>query len=397
AALWHITTQNDDGGFAYHPGTTDGPERGASTQNLTNAGTASLIICRMYLYPNAGSNSRARQRRSDEQSGTEKPKFGVLEPVPLDEPQGGADPPEETGPNVSLSQINESIDRGMNWAITRFRNQTSNVNTYYYHYTVERLAALLDTDRLGPHDWYGQCAAFVVQTQAEDGSWNAFTGRETATSFAVLFLTRSTAKSLGRTEDGLAGGLLSGGRGLPDDLSSVQMKDGEVQSRKIQGPLDELLAALENPDSLTVPDAQTALIDKVQLSDREELIGNMDRLRALAKDPRVEVRRTAVWALGRSGDLNVAPLLIEALRDPNLDVVVEARNALCYVTRKPLGFGAPETPFEAVPETASDEQKRAAAEKWRQQVMANWQAWLLQVRRYEERDGLHEPRAKSNR
>jgi hypothetical protein len=178
------------------------------------------------------------------------------------------------------------------------------------------------------------------------------------------------------------------GRGLPDDLSQAIVKDGKVESTKDLGPIDQLLAELEKVESVDV--AQAQFVEKVQLGDREELIKQKGRLLKLAKHPHVEVRRTAIWALGRTEDLKVARLLIDALDDNDVDVMVEARNALCILSRKPLGFGLPESPFEGLPESAGDKEKEAAVKAWREKLKEKWGAWYYKYRPYEERDDLSE-------
>ena len=137
----------------------------------------------------------------------------------------------------------------------------------------------------------------------------------------------------------LGGGLQAGGRGLPDNLASVQIKDGNVAARKIVGPVDTLLIELERSSEAKVEDVQAAVIEAVQLDQPEQLIGQIARLRRLANDARVEVRRTALWALGRSGEISAGSLLIAGLSDPDLGVVREASLGLCILSRRPDGCG----------------------------------------------------------
>jgi tRNA splicing ligase len=84
------------------------------------------------------------------------------------------------------------------------------------------------------------------------------------------------------------------------------------------------------------------------------------------------VRRTAFWALGRTSDLRIAPLLIEGLNDANLDCMVEARNALNYLSKKVIPIELPDQPTDAQRKTA----------------VAAWRKWYLSVRPYDERDDL---------
>jgi HEAT repeat protein len=91
-----------------------------------------------------------------------------------------------------------------------------------------------------------------------------------------------------------------------------------------------------------------------------------DRFRKLLTDRDPGVRRVAAWALGRTSDLDVVPLLIEAIRNPKEDdaVVSEARVSLQFLSRKIDGFGPP---LSSTPEQREEAAKR-------------WQAWYDSVR-----------------
>ncbi|MFP6762702.1 MAG: HEAT repeat domain-containing protein, partial [Planctomycetaceae bacterium] len=230
--------------------------------------------------------------------------------------------------------------------------------------------------------------------QRPDGSWVTHTGPENATSFAILFMVKSTGKLLARPPVG--GGLLSGGRGLPEDLSGANVAGGTVaEKRKPEGPLDELLAQLSSTDISILEGAQQAIVEKVQIGDRNELLKEMDRVRKLADHPNVEVRRTAVWALGRSRDLRDAGLLIRALQDPNYWVAVEANNGLSYLSRKLSGVGVDSDPHASLPESATEKQQEDAFQKWQKDALSGWSKWYLRVRPYEDRNDSFELRLRN--
>lgn len=379
AAQWHIRTQNSDGGFAYHPGTTDGLERGASTHNLTNAGIGSLYITRMFLYP-----------ETEKKESKAPKKFGILEAADPAASQSDAKTQRaEVGDVVPLTAIEGSIRRALGWANSRFVLDQPNPHKNYYYYTVERVAAFANLTQIGGRDWYSSCLGALKQKQAQDGSWTEHSGPENGTSFAILFMVKSTGKLLARPDVG--GGLLAGGRGLPDKLGEANVTGGEVKGkRKITDPLDQLLTDLASQDISVLEGAQQAIVEKVQIGDRNELLKQMDRVRKLADHPNVEVRRTAVWALGRSRNLRDAGLLIKALQDPDADVVVEANNALSYLSRKLNGVGVTQSPYDDLPEGASDEQKADAMHRWRTEALAGWSTWYLRVRPYEDRNDAFE-------
>ncbi|HZW31475.1 MAG TPA: HEAT repeat domain-containing protein, partial [Isosphaeraceae bacterium] len=81
------------------------------------------------------------------------------------------------------------------------------------------------------------------------------------------------------------------------------------------------------------------------------------RFRKMLADRDPGVRRVAAWSLAHTEDMDVAPLLIDALVDPDDEVVAAARLGLQVLSRKIEGLGPP------TPSTA--EQRRAAAQRWR--------------------------------
>ena len=261
---------------------------------------------------------------------------------------------------------------------------------YYYLYGIERLAAIANIQKIGSHDWYQTGAAYLVKTQRDDGSWPETSTTLTAnTPFGILFLVRATNKMLGRIQPVLGTGLLAGGRGLPGNLKSVLEADGKVQSKPIGGSLDDLLSRLENPADTQVPAVQQAILETVRFGDRASLIGERERLKKLAKHTNPEVRRTVYWALGRSGDILDAPLLIDAIAsDEDLDAAVEAHNALCVLSLQPNAFGVDSgNPTDGFEELATDSLRAAALKDWRQQLSGQWRKWYRQVAPYNELEG----------
>ena len=379
AAAWHITRQLADGSFAYHP---SGNAYEQGTHTMTVAGTGSLHVARLMLYPDARDKEVVEQAGSPSRKPGTRKRYGILEPADADEDEKEK-PPEpqpdvdQSRPTVRLAAIDRAIDRGTDWIASRFAISPPGTWKMYYLYGIERTMALANTTTISGHDWYAEGAAHLVETQKNDGAWADQGGAEVATAFSILFLSRATGKMLHRKTRAaptFGAGLLAGGRGLPDNLQEVQLEQGKVAVRKLAGPVDDLLAELENAQSPNVESAQTALVDQALIGQPEALVGQQARLRKLVRDPRPEVRRTALWALGRTDDLRVAPLLIEALQDDNLDCVVEARNALKYISRQPKDSSLPDQSTAA---------ERAAA-------AARWTKWYRSIRPYDERDDLPE-------
>lgn len=394
AAAWHLNSQRATGGFVYHP--TEGGND--VTIGMTTAGTASLHVCRMYLFPTVNGKI---VRKSEPRSAPRGRRFGVLERFDPEttHPVGdhGDKAPKATSyvAKASLDKIDEAIGRGLDWLNANFAVRNVTRFKLYYLYTLERLTALADLQTIGEHDWYAEGAEHLLELQKPNGSWTVENDPVVDTAFAVLFLVRATNKMLDRkTAPRRVGtGLLAGGRGLPDNLNALQVKDGKVGTRKAQGTIDELLGELENVKA-PVESVQKALVESVQLGDREALIAQVDRLKTLARHPRPEVRRTALWGLGRSRELRLVPLLIASLEDGDVDVVVEANNALCFLSRRAEGVDVDPNPLAALDEDATTEMKTATLNAWRAVAVKRWKAWYLTVRPYDERNDLVEPRTK---
>jgi hypothetical protein len=385
AAGWHVTCQLNDGSFTYHP---TGQQQvfggfNMGTFSMTAAGTASLHVARMHLYPDHRDVDEPAKTRSGRRRGK---KYGILEPAEAARAEGPREPEfNDTGYKVvtRLSAIDKAITRGKEWLADRFTVQTKESYNLYYLYGLERLAALADFKEIGGHDWYAEGAALLCATQNPMGGWSDASGPDPATAFGALFLSKATAKMLVRKERGLpireyGGGLLIGGRGLPENLENLQVDQTGVRVRKLKGPVDELLAELENSESRKVESAQAALVETIATENPEALIGQAARLLKLVGDKRPEVRRTAFWALGRTNDLRVVPALIRGLDDPNLDCLVEARNALRFISKKIDVHEPPDDPTQAQ----------------RQDAISLWKKWYLGVRPYDERDDLGEAPAK---
>jgi hypothetical protein len=347
----------------------------------------------MHLYPHAGRiGSRPASRpKAVTQDKKDEKKFGVLEVVDLDSVESGKPAATKAAdPTVPLERIDAAIQRGQAFMDQFYRVAVADWNMYYL-YGLERMTALTGSEQVGGHDWYAEGTAFLLPRQQQDGSWQGTSNPPATTAFGVLFLTRATAKLIrppAPPEDEFGSGLLIGGRGLPDNLDRTELDEGKALTRKALGPLDELLAELEKLETAHVESAQAAVVEQIQVGDPEKLVGQQDRIARLLDDPRPGVRRTALWAIGQGADVGMARKLVDALDDENLDIVVEARNALCILSRLPRGHGEPETPWVGLPETATDSERQAAADRWKKSVREKWRAWYAARRPYEERDDL---------
>lgn len=151
-----VKYENDDGGMAYRP-------RGESTGSMTVAGLTVLSLCEQAL----GKDGVPRQVRKD---------FARIK-------------------EGALRWLIDNFEVESNPAVTDGKRQRW---AYYYLYGIERLAALLEVDRFGEHEWYWLGAEHLLAAQGEDGAWTTVNGEaETNTSFALLFLNRATATASG--------------------------------------------------------------------------------------------------------------------------------------------------------------------------------------------------------
>lgn len=269
-----------------------------------------------------------------------------------------AGPEQQRSQKVDLSHLNNAISAGNTW-VSQHPEIKGTVWTNYYLYAMERYQSFKAAGREGKVlDWYDRGVAYLKDSQAEDGSWAAApTGgsQKFDTCFAVLFLVRSTKKSLSRTGR-FGSGLLTGGRGLPTG-TEVELRDGQVKARALQGPAETMLKLLEDPTNSQFLGAAAA-IEQLDISRdptlREQL---QQRLRELAGGEAPEAREAAVIALSRVRDLDNVPILIYALSDPDARVVSAARRGLEFISRKFRSLG-PE-------DNAPPGEVAAAIERWK--------------------------------
>ncbi len=393
---WHIKNQNKDGGYGYCPGFAHGDGKGASIINMTINAICSMQIAAMQIDEKvilSGPEKRSSNPNVKDGDAEANKKFGVLDAVQID-----SEPQEKIRlRGVVPSAAYGSTSRAIGWMQSRFfvKGPGSGVMGYYY-YSIERMGALANLDTIGNRNWFDECASLILDAQNTDGSWKItklYSGTEVDTAFCILFLTRSTGKLIKRVDTPQFGdGLLAGGRGLPDDLTDVDFNGRSVKMKeKPTEPLDILLASLSKTGGLENLDAvQKQIVEQVQIGNREDLIGQIDQLLKLVDHPDPTIRQTVVWALGRTGDMKLTQHLIKGLSDTDLGVMIESRNALCWISRKPLGFGFPEDPLIDFSDNASAEQKSAAIAQWHKNVVLTWGDWYLKNRPFEDRGDAFE-------
>jgi len=358
-AVWLMKSNNADGGFPYHP--QEGKHE--SIHTMTAAGAGGLLIIRHQLFPHLRVPFTAE---GVPQSIKENKKFGILQ-----NNAGG------TGyhPTFEVARLDEKVKGAIDWLITHYKTEPDFNWSIYYLYAVERMCALGYMPQISTHDWYAEGASFLISKHMSDGAWSDdLTGKSgvnfwtvSGTSLAVMFLSKATAKMV---DPPIGTGILIGGRGLPENLKEVQFNDGKAKAPKSLGSFDDLLMELEKPESGKVEAVQNTLVEKVLTERPEELVKHKDRLVKLAVDRRAAVRQTAMWAIGRTNDLRMCPILIEGLKDKDPEVANEASISLRILSRQLRGLTSGEGEFNAESEYQA------------------WTKWYRSVRPYEERDDL---------
>ncbi|MCH9655024.1 MAG: hypothetical protein K0U89_14290 [Planctomycetes bacterium] len=387
AARWHLTTQHQNGAFSYQP---DNIREGGIKHTMSVAGTGSLHIISMQLYP----DGELRSGPVNKNNKTMKKRFGFLEKVDLVKKEKTEDDQKNinTKPTVSHSALEGGKKRGLTWIINNYNYRTPTGWPIYYLYGIERIGAIANTKMIGPHDWYSDGARHLLETQEENGSFKALGSVDPNTCLAIVFLSKATGKTLGRTykPEPVGSGLLAGGRGLPKNLADVQMRNGKVENKTLAGDLSELLAQLEDPATADLEATQETLVETITLGDREQLIQQKERVLKLVEARAPDVRRTAIWALSRMNDFRVAPYLIRALKDPDLGVRIEARNGLCTLSRKIRGLGMPEDPLADVDENVDEKKRILIVDQWSDEATKRWQKWYNGVKPFDEKFDLYE-------
>lgn len=395
-AKYLSNTQKDGGGFSYHPGDPANSPNTQVTASMTAAGYGTALVTQLLLFGAEAAPQPNSPLPSD------RKRFGVLEQLPDKEEEARLSAARKAAAEIGISRESfKNILPSAEKAVARlFEEGIRGLHPIYFLYGCERAGAVSGKDEFDSINWYESGVDYLLKKQAVDGSWHAAAhyGARVETSFALLFLTRATSTVVPRPKKRLvAGGLLIGGRGLPDDLNAVSVSGGEVKTHVPKGEVDQLLAALEQPTDVSLPDVTETLMESVSLDDPDQLIGQLPRLRQLTRHPDSEVRQVATWALARSASLNDVPLLISMLDDPDLFVAWEASLGLCVVSRLPLGVSrqGSTTPLPIAPPGVQEENPDPdLAKQWRKDLRIAWDAWYQRVRPYDERDDQRQIRAK---
>jgi hypothetical protein len=359
---WLLRTQDPGGGFGYQgidPGHFNLVKQDEVRQSLSAAGLGSLYICADQF----GLNSSGQAKKDEK----EKPLPSALKPVKSKDTARQGRKPD----NVDATRVKNAMGLGNRWFDKNFTTNPSQWQHYYY-YAYERYRSfreLAEGDSPEEPKWYTDIANQLLRTQGTDGSWTGQTGSVVDTAFSVLFLSRSTKKSIVKA---LGAGTLVGGRGLPTDADKVAMRLGNVVRKPLSGPADKLLSIMENSQDPDFLAAVEGFAEKTLEPDDAQLPEHLVRLKKLAGGDSPAARAVALRALAATGDLNHAPLLIFALQDSDWGVVRAARDGLRRLSRKFEQLG-PEIPYQ-------EDYDRDHIETQRRKAIEAWKAWYRSVR-----------------
>jgi hypothetical protein len=253
--------------------------------------------------------------------------------VEIDPLQGDAS--RRRAPASLAGKMRKAMADGDRWFEENFKIDNGQYR-FYYLYALERYQSFREavTGRTDSrHDWYDEGVRYLARTQDADGAWRleSLCGTEVDTAFATLFLMRSAKKSLQRAR--LAGGAMVGGRGLPTDLSNLELRGGKLVNPQLALSAEEALTDLEE-GNIDV-EGLLARSDRIKFSsDPIRRNEQLDRWRQVVLNAKGARRQLAVKALASARNLDNVPYLILALEDERKETVLQARDGLLFISRR---------------------------------------------------------------
>ena len=360
-AAWLIKTQSPEGGFGYQG--TPSAELGervaqaAVRHSMTAAGMGSLYIVRERL-----GLSRLKKTADDDTP-------DVLVPYETEDERTA-----RIRTEIEREHFLRSLSRGNAWMESNYKISQIKEWLHYSLYALERYESLKEeeekleqidpTARNKIPGWYHEGSRVLVDAQLEDGTWKGEATAVPDTAFAVLFLQRSTQKTLAKARGARReAGVMIAGRGLPE-LAEVRLRDGAVVPQPLAADVDEALAIVADPSHPAHERALETLADVARGGDRATLAAHAGDWARLAMGASPEARLLAIEAIARSHDLDQAPLLISLLEDADLAVIRAAGEALGTISRNHQLVELPPQPSQP---------ERAAA-------VARCREWFLALR-----------------
>jgi hypothetical protein len=266
--------------------------------------------------------------------------------------------------------------------------------TFYFLWSLERVAVAYDLRTIGNKDWYGWGAEIILNNQLLDGSWSGdHTLFGSDTCFALLFLKRAnlardlTAELKGRIKDPGERVIRAGGIGGDSLRGSKGHVESGIESKNTKPLQDPKLASSDSgrlaKELLNrTGERQTALLEqmrtekgvkytealamaipqmegKARSQARNALADRLTRMKeetlaTYLQDEDAEIRSAAALACAMRESKVLVPNLITLIRDPETRVVLAAHRALKELTGQDFGPSA----------DASRQDRDQAALKW---------------------------------
>ncbi|MFG0264010.1 MAG: hypothetical protein ACF8AM_02525 [Rhodopirellula sp. JB055] len=348
---WLLRVQDQRGGWPYQgndPGHYKRVSQGGVTPSMAVAGGSALLI-----------GSDILRMWGDSLAGDESPLVGL--PKAVKEFKPGQKLRKAERPKLPKDPVIKAIGDCDNYL--KSNSPDPGIKTskwpYYQLYTLERYESFRELaleSQINPSPaWYNSGVRYLQGEQKEGGWPGAFyTTSSVNTAFAVLFLIRSTKRSIAKASSGV----LAGGQGLPKDTTKIRREGSQIKGEPVGASVVDLLSALEDDGNEALEGK--SLPEDMQLSnDPKERRAQLDRLERLVRGSQsFQARRVAARLLGKSDEVRVVPALIFALSDPDLSVRRYARDGLRFISRKFEGFGMPDKPTEV--------ELRKAENAWKQ-------------------------------
>jgi hypothetical protein len=358
-----LRVQDPGGGWCYNgndPGHYQRVAQQGVTNSLTAAGLGSICVCADLL----GIHRRGKDQPED--TGVPEALKVVKKSVPVEA--------KAIVTNVDKDLVERAIQDGMKWQAMNYKIEVGAWN-FYYLYAMERSESFREWYYGKPTKepkWYSDGFAFLSQKGI--AGWTGDQSPGVSTSFAILFLQRSSRKAIAKKRPDLGEGVLTSGKGLPTDLANAAVKRGKVVDSPLAGEVDDVVAMLDDPDN---PELARLLENNEDFKldpDATKRTGQIVRLRSLVSTGNWEARMVAVRGLGKARELDSVPSLLYALTDPDPRVVFEADAALRFISRKFQGVGLGE------PELTEDGRPTEAYKRAIQKARAAWKTWYLSIR-----------------
>lgn len=378
------TSQNDDGGWGYYPFSRGSVREGGpggmfvktggagSTASMTCAGVLALSIAdgAALEWRNEHPTPKGKKRQLDISKDAQL-KNGLVALGSVIGNPGKLNGKRE-GTSSGFGRGGAYVPPGIPEQARRAAQQGVVGRTYYFLWSLERVAVALDLETIAKKDWYGWGSEIILANQKADGSWFGDYGMEGAdTCFALLFLKRAnlagdltamlrgrlgnqrTLRAANSLRDAKARGIQSGIE-TKETATKPTAKLPETESGRLttdflkaSGAAQmELLDKMRSEKGVKYTEALATAIPRlegeVKRKARDALAERLTRMKAgilaqYLEDEDTEIRRAAALACGMKPCKELIPNLIVLLRDAQTPVVRAAHAALKELTGQDFG------------------------------------------------------------